>query len=57
MTEEEIGRFALVLAECERVRAMMEAEAVALSDEGQDGIPVAAAPPEQWMPAPALAAA
>ena len=55
MTDEEIGRFALVLAECERVRAMMEEEAAALSDGGQDGIPVAAAP-EQWASAPMMAA-
>ena len=57
MTDEEIGRFAQVLAECERVRAMIEEEATALSSGGQDGIPIAAAPPEYWTPAPALAAA
>ena len=56
MTDEEIGRFAVVLAECERIRAMMAEEAAAFSNGGQDGIPVAAAPPEQWTPAPAMAA-
>ena len=48
MTEEEIKRFALVLKECERIRAMIVREQDALSDGGHDdGIPMAAAPPEQ----------
>lgn len=56
MTEEEIGRFALVLAECERIRETMAREAAALSEGGQDGIPVAVAPPERRPSAPAMAA-
>ena len=47
MTDEEIYRFALVLRECERIRAMMAREEVALSDGERDGIPIAAAPPDQ----------
>jgi hypothetical protein len=47
MTDEEIGRFALVLNECERIRAMMAREEAALSDGEHDGIPMAAAPPER----------
>ena len=47
MTDEEIDRFALVLKECERIRAMMARDEAALSDGEQDGIPIAAAPPEQ----------
>ncbi len=45
MTAEEIDRFALVLKECERIRAMIAAEEAALSDGEHDGIPIAAAPP------------
>jgi hypothetical protein len=51
MTDEEIGRFALVLKECERIRAMMARDEAALSDGERDGIPVAAAPPEHRPPA------
>jgi hypothetical protein len=51
MTDEEIGRFASVLKECERIRAMMARDEAALSDGEHDGIPVAAAPPEQRPPA------
>ncbi len=47
MTDEEIERFALVLKECERIRAMMVRDEAALSDGDQDGIPIAAAPPDQ----------
>jgi hypothetical protein len=48
MTEEEIDRFWLVLKECERIRASMVREEAAVSDgEHDDGIPIAAAPPEQ----------
>jgi hypothetical protein len=48
MTDEEIDRFALVLKECERIRALMAREEAALSNgEHDDGIPIAAAPPEQ----------
>ena len=48
MTEEEIDRFALVLKECGRIRALMAREDAALSNgEHDDGIPIATAPPEQ----------
>ena len=48
MTDEEIDRFALVLKECERIRALITREEAALSNgEHDDGIPRAAAPPEQ----------
>ena len=50
MTDEEIYRFALVLRECERIRAMMVREEAALSDGEHDGIPIAAAPPDQRPP-------
>jgi len=51
MTEEEIDRFALVLKECERIRALMAREEEALANgEHDDGIPIAAAPPEQRPP-------
>jgi hypothetical protein len=51
MTDEEIGRFASVLKECERIRAMMARDEAALSDgEHDEGIPMAAAPPEQRPP-------
>ena len=47
MTDEEIDRFALVLKECERIRALMAREEAALANgEHDDGIPIAAAPPE-----------
>jgi hypothetical protein len=52
MTDEEIGRFASVLKECERIRAMMARDEAALSDGEHDGIPIAAAPPEQRQPVP-----
>jgi hypothetical protein len=53
MTEEEIDRFALVLKECERIRALMAREEAAVSDGEHDdyGIPIAAAPSE---PRPSL---
>jgi hypothetical protein len=47
MTDEEIDRFALVLKECKRIRAMIARDEAALSDGEHDGIPMAAAPPEQ----------
>ena len=50
MTDEEIDRFALVLRECERIRAMMAREEAAFSDGEHDGIPIAAAPPDQRPP-------
>ena len=50
MTEEEIDRFASVLRECERIRAMMARDKAALSGGEHDGIPIAAAPPDQRPP-------
>ena len=51
MTDEEIERFALVLKECERIRALITREEAALSNgEHDDGIPIAAATPEQRPP-------
>ena len=50
MTDEEIDRFALVLRECERIRAMIARDETALSDGEHDGIPIAAAPPDQRPP-------
>ena len=51
MTDEEIDRFALVLKECERIRALIVREEAALSNgEHDDGIPIATAPPEQRPP-------
>ena len=50
MTDEEIKRFALVLEECERIRALIARDEAALSDGERDGIPIAAAPPEQRPP-------
>ena len=47
MTDEEIDRFAVVLRECERIRAKMARDEAALSDGEHDGIPIAAAPPDQ----------
>ena len=48
---EEIERFALVLKECERIRALITREEAALSNgEHDDGMPIAAAPPEQRPP-------
>ena len=50
MTDEEISRFALVLKECERIRAMMAKDEAALSEGERDGIPIAAVPPDQRPP-------
>ena len=51
MTDEEIAGLALVLRECERIRAMMARDEAALSDDEHDeGIPIAAAPPDQRPP-------
>jgi len=52
MTDEEIERFAMVLKECERIRALIAREEAAMSNGEHDhGIPRAAAPPEQRPPA------
>ena len=56
MTDEEIERFALVLKECERIRAMMARDDAALFNGEHDAIPVAVAPPEQRPPARTTAA-
>ena len=50
MTDEEIDRCALVLKECERIRAMRVRDEAALSHGQHDGIPIAAAPPDQRPP-------
>jgi hypothetical protein len=51
MTDEEIERFALVLKECERIRALIAREEAALSNGELDyRIPTAVAPPEQRPP-------
>jgi hypothetical protein len=50
MTDEEIDRFAVVLRECERIRAMMARDEAAMSDDEHDGIPIAAAAPDQRPP-------
>jgi hypothetical protein len=51
MTEEEMERFASVLKECERIRTLMAREEATISDgEHDDGIPIAAAPPEHRPP-------
>ena len=51
MTDEEIERFALVLKECARIRALIAREEAALyNGEHNHGIPIAAAPPEQLPP-------
>jgi len=48
MSDEELDRFALVLKECERIRALIAREEAALSNgEHDDGIPIAPASPEQ----------
>ena len=57
MTDEEIKRFALVLKECERIRATMARDEAALSNGERDGIPIAVAPPEQPPPVLPRAAA
>ncbi len=57
MTEEETARFALVLRECERIRAMIAEDEAARSSGGDAGIP-ATPPPAVWMyPDPAVVAA
>ncbi len=50
MTDEEINRFALVLNECECIRALIAREEAAFSNGEHDGIPIAAAPPERRAP-------
>ena len=46
MTEEELARFALVLEECERLRAMIaeDEKSAALANDSSGGIPIVAAP-------------
>jgi hypothetical protein len=56
MTDEEINRFALVLKECERIRAMIVREEAALSNGEHDGIPIAAGPPRWAARAPGACA-
>ncbi len=57
MTEEETARFALVLRECERIRAMIAEDEAARSSGGDAGIP-ASPPPAVWRyPDPAVVAA
>jgi len=53
MTQEEIAKFALVLKECERLRARIAEEAALPSD----GIPIVAAPAEERPHLPAMATA
>jgi len=51
MSDEQMDRFALVLKECERIRALIAREETAMSNgEHDDGIPRIAAPPEQRPP-------
>jgi hypothetical protein len=57
MTDEEIDRFALMLKECDRIRAIIVRDEAALSDGEHDGIPIAAAPPDQRPPVPTRATA
>jgi hypothetical protein len=61
MTEEELARFALVLKECECIRAMIakdEAEeAAALANDASGRIAIVAAPAEEQMTVPLIIAA
>ena len=61
MTEEELARFAPVLEECERIRAMIaedeSEEAAALSSDASGGIPIVAARTEEQVPELAIIAA
>jgi hypothetical protein len=51
VTDEELERFALVLKECERIRALIARDETAWSNgEYDDGIPIAAAHPEERPP-------
>jgi hypothetical protein len=50
MTDEEIDRFASMLKECDRIRAIIVRDEAALSNGEHDGIPIAAAPPDQRPP-------
>jgi hypothetical protein len=55
MTNEEVIRFALVLKECERIRAKIAEEERAFSHGGGGGIPIAAAVPAgEEAPVPAV---
>ena len=59
MTEGELARFALVLEECERIRAMIAEDEEAASANGASGeIPIVAARKEEPVPElPIIAAA
>ncbi len=59
MTAEELARFALVLGECERIRAMIaqDEEAAASRSDASGGIPIVAARAEERMTELALTAA
>jgi hypothetical protein len=57
MTDEEVTRFAMVLKECERIRAMIAQEEDASSDGGSERMPIAAAPAEGEVPVPAVGTA
>jgi hypothetical protein len=57
LTNDEIDRFALMLKECDRIRAIMVRDQAALSNGEHDGIPIAAAPPDQRPPLPTRATA
>ncbi len=57
MTDEEIDRFASMLKECDRIRAIIVRDEAALSNGEHDGIPIAAAPPDQRPPVPTRATA
>jgi hypothetical protein len=57
LTDDEIDRFALMLKECDRIRAIMVRDQAALSNGEHDGIPIAAAPPDQRPPLPTRATA
>jgi hypothetical protein len=53
MTDEEVTRFALQLREAGRIRAMIAQEEAAFSNGESEGMPIAAAPPEQEVSVPA----
>ena len=57
MTEEETARFALVLRECERIRAMIAEDEAARSSGGDDSIPAVEAPAGGRYRDPAMVAA
>ncbi len=59
MTEGELARFALVLKECERIRAMIaeDEEDAAPANDASGGIPMVAARGEEKVPELAIIAA